>query len=159
DCPLNADSGVVGRPTPVYQGLVPAHQVSRLTRPASSKVTSMLSLLQPNVLAGTPGRSSSVTTVPNGLLSLIEMSPTHVCVICTRTWTWVRIAPGGPLSVLAAPAGVASGTASGRPVGVREEPIGMLKLDTKGPPSLVLTESWKLTVERHATCGSMCTRK
>src|SRR5262249_40201992 len=43
--------------------------------------------------------------------------------------------------------------------GVREEPIGMLKLDTKGPPSLVLTESWKLTVERHATCGSMCTRK
>src|SRR5690606_14599283 len=76
--PSNADSGEAGSTGPLSHGVVPGQDVSGLTLAASEKTTSMLSLLQPNVPAGTPGRSSRLTVVPPGLVRLIDTSRTQV---------------------------------------------------------------------------------
>ena len=76
DSPLNAARLPTGAAVPLYHGEVPAQWSSSPKLDASSKVTSILLSEHPYVLAGTPGRSSSTTSVPAGLRSLRYTSPT-----------------------------------------------------------------------------------
>src|SRR5262249_14485986 len=82
--PSNALSGLLGPNVPVGNALfvvvpVVSHWPSSAGKPPSSSSTSCarLLLLQPTVVAGTPGRSNAETVVPPGEVIFTRMSPTH----------------------------------------------------------------------------------
>ncbi len=63
--PANAlSSGLFGRNVPPMPGAEPAQAFSTGLAAASSSTTSMFGVPQPNVVAGTPGRSIASTLVP-----------------------------------------------------------------------------------------------